>query len=100
MLENKGKPVSFYTKAVWVAAWIVMLVIMAMILRNCATAVSYGSKTEKEAVSYSYSQGEMAGKAGIKAQPQDLNQENPVLRKAYIKGYRDGLDVYKFGPQN
>ena len=97
MIENKEKSVPFYTKVGWVAAWIVMLVIAAMILRNCATAVIYGSRTEKEAVEYYYTQGEKVGKAGLETPTQDLDMENPVLRKAYNKGFREGLDVYKLG---
>jgi hypothetical protein len=97
MIENKEKSVPLYTKAGWVAAWIVMLVIAVMILRNCATAVIYGSKTEQETVDQYYTKGEKVGRAGLEAAPQDLVLENPVLRKAYIKGYREGLDVYKFG---
>jgi hypothetical protein len=95
MSENIEKSVPFYTKAGWVAAWLVMLIIMAMILRNCATSVIYGSKTEKAAVEYSYTQGQKDGQAGQQAESQDLR--NPVLRKAYNKGYRDGLDVHNFG---
>lgn len=97
MNENKEKSVPFYTKYGWVVAWIVLLVIAAMILRNCALSVIYGSKTEKAAVDFSYTQGKKAGEAGLKVQPQDLDMENPVLRKANSKGYRDGLDVYWFG---
>ncbi|MDF1577937.1 MAG: hypothetical protein P1P81_05765 [Desulfobulbales bacterium] len=94
MSENKERFVAIHTKAVWLAAWIVMLVIMAMILRNCVTSVIYGSKTDNAEVAYYYRQGEITGKAGLRAWPTDLDLANPVLRKAYSKGYRDGLDGY------
>jgi hypothetical protein len=97
MDENKEKSVPRHTKVGWVAAWLVMLVLLAMILRNCATAIIYGSSTEKAAVAYSQARGEKAGKADLAAAPQARELANPVLRKAYNKGYRDGLDAARVG---
>jgi len=92
MNEDNKKSIPLYTKAGWVVAWLVMLAIAAMIMRNCAGAIFYGSKTEKEAVEYSYAQGKKAGQTGLKEMPPDLDLDNPVLRKSYNKGYREGLD--------
>lgn len=97
MSENKEKAIPLYAKVGWTATWLVMLVLLAMILRNCATSIIYGSNTEKAEVDFSYARGESAGKAGLKAQPRDRDLENPVLGKAYNKGYRDGLDRYRLG---
>ena len=94
MNENKQKIITVPTKAVWVAAWIVMLVFVGLIFRNCLTSVVYGSKTEDAEVAYYYSQGEKIGEAGLSARTTDLDLGNPVLRKSYSKGYREGLDVY------
>jgi hypothetical protein len=95
MNENKEKSVPLYTKLGWAAAWLVMLLLLAMILRNCATAIIYGRTTAKAAVAYSHARGEKAGESGREPEPRARERENPVLGKAYNKGYRDGLDRYR-----
>ncbi len=97
MSASKEKIVTVPTKAVWIAAWVVMLVFVGLIFRNCVTSVVYGSKTEDAEVAYYYSQGEKIGEAGLPARTTDLDLGNPVLRKSFSKGYREGLDVYVRG---
>ena len=84
--------VPMYTKVGWVVAWAVMVVILSMILRNCATSIFYGSRTEPQAVDSSYKLGLEDGKAGQGPHLRGEAVGNPVLRKAYNKGYRDGID--------
>jgi hypothetical protein len=91
-MNSSTSTVPLYTKIGWGIAWLVMLGFAAMILRNCATSVIYGLKTDPQTIESSYQAGAKDGRAG---QGQDLRGEaveNSVLRKAYVKGYRDGID--------
>lgn len=90
--ETGNAAVPLYTKIGWGLAWVVMLVLVAMILRNCATSVIYGLKTEPQAVEASYQSGLADGSSGKGQKVQGGAEENSVLRKAYVKGYRDGAD--------
>ena len=83
--------VPLYARIGWVVAWGVMAVIVAMILRNCAASVYYGTRTTREEVKRYYELGRGDGLGGGRARGLDL--DNPVLRKSYNKGYRDGLDA-------
>jgi hypothetical protein len=84
--------VPLYTKVGWVVVWVVMVVIAAMILRNCATSIIYGVKTGPQAVESYYKSGLRDGRAGQGPNLRGEGAENPVLRKAYNKGYREGVD--------
>lgn len=92
----KGKalqgPVPLYTKIGWGVAWLLMLVMLAMILRNCATSIYYGSTTDPQKVEVYYQLGMVDGTAGKGPALRDEAVGNPVLRKSYSKGYRDGVD--------
>ncbi|MDD5759434.1 MAG: hypothetical protein PHI06_10165 [Desulfobulbaceae bacterium] len=90
--ESNKAGVPLYTKVGWGIAWIVMLGFAAMILRNCATSVIYGLKTDQQAIDASYQTGMKDGSSGQEENIQGETIENSVLRKAYIKGYRDGVD--------
>lgn len=92
---NQGKEqkeVPLYTKIGWGVAWVVMLAILSMILRNCATSVYYGRKTPPQQVDAFYELGMGDGTSGKGPVHRDEAAENPVLRKAYSKGYREGMD--------
>lgn len=92
-LDETGKAsVPLYTKIGWGVAWVVMLGLTAMILRNCATSVFYGLKTDQPAVDASYQSGLADGRSGKGQAVRGEAVENSVLRKAYVKGYREGVD--------
>jgi len=92
MVESGKASVPLYAKIGWGVAWAVMLGLTAMILRNCATSVFYGLKTDPQAVDSYYQAGVKDGGAGQGQNLQGEGKENSVLRKAYVKGYREGLD--------
>lgn len=92
-------PVPLYTKIGWMVAWVVMLGLAAMILRNCATSIIYGSKTDAKTVDSYYKLGLQDGIAGQGPKLRDEAGENPVLRKAYSKGYREGADRGRRSPE-
>lgn len=84
--------VPLYAKVGWVVAWLVILLMLAMISRNCATSVIYGKKTDPQRIEFFYQQGIVAGREGRSDAMPDEAKDNPVLRKAYSKGYRQGVD--------
>ena len=89
---KSGKAVPLYTKIGWGLAWVVMLGFSAMILRNCATSVFYGLQTNQQTVDASYQAGVKDGSSGQDQNLQGQTEGNSVLRKAYVKGYRDRID--------
>jgi len=91
-METGQAPVPLYTKIGWIMAWVVMLGLLGMIMRNCATSVIYGLKTEQQEVEAFYQSGLEDGSAGKEQNLRGKVEDNSVLRKAYIKGYRTGLD--------
>ena len=91
--NQKSTSVPFYTKVGWVGAWIVMAILTTMILRNCVLSVKYGSQTETSTVESYYQSGIKDGKLGNDFYlPADV-MKNPVLRKSYTKGFREGMDI-------
>jgi len=91
--QQRRAAIPLYARIGWVAAWVLMAVIVSMILHNCVNSVYYGSRTSGEAVRRYYDMGRRAGEAGKEDLPADPGLENPVLRKSFNKGYRDGLDA-------
>ncbi len=91
-MEAGKTSVPLYTKIGWVLAWALMLGLAAMILRNCATSVIYGLKTDQQEVESFYQSGLKDGSSGQGQNLRGKVEENSVLHKAYIKGYRDGID--------
>lgn len=96
---EKTKEIPLYTKVGWVVAWVIMLVILAMIMRNCAWSVIYGRITDQQTVGRYHDRGLADGRAGTPARMSEPVFENPVLRKAYNKGYREGLDEVRLGQE-
>ena len=88
----KDKPIPLYTKVGWVVAWLTMAIIIIMILRNCVTSVKYGSQTEMGTVDSYYELGLKDGQLGKEFSFPEAVKDNPVLRKSYNKGYREGMD--------
>jgi len=97
--EQRSQPVPFYTKVGWIAAWIVMVILSAMILKNCVSSVKYGSQTEQQTVDTYYQLGMKDATLGNEFYlPADV-MSNPVLRKAYNKGYREAMDKQRLSAE-
>ena len=84
--------VPLYAKIGWVLAWVVMLGLITMILRNCATSIIYGLQTDQPTIESYYQMGVKDGRSGQNQNARAGTTENSVLHKAYIKGYREGVD--------
>ena len=63
-----------------------------MILKNCVASVKYGRQTEMTTVDSYYQVGIRDGQLDKEFYLPDEAMKNPVLRKSYNKGYREGLD--------
>lgn len=81
-----------YAKIGWVVAWIFMLGLVTMILRNCATSVFYGVKTDQQTIDQYYQTGIRDGSTGKEQGISGEEKNNSVLLKAYTAGYREGID--------
>ena len=92
---EKEKKVPIYTKVGWVVSWTLMIVIFGMILRNCAGSFFYGPKTDQIMVDQYYQQGIEDGRKEKAASMQDPVFENPIVRKSYNKGFREGMDAVR-----
>lgn len=76
---------------------VIIIVITAMIIKNCIGSFMYGVSTEEKQQSEYYELGYSHGanKAqGIESAPEP-ETENLLLQKLYRKGYRDGWDSVK-----
>lgn len=92
MSENKKIPV--YTKVGIRVTIVLMLILASLMLKNCVSSFIYGANTENEAIEYYYNQGFSAGVDQTKrpAAGNELQINNPLLQKAYHKGFREGRD--------
>ena len=92
---GSSETIPFYAKAGWVVAWLLVLVFLAMISRNCVSSVTYGRNTDQLVLQTYYRQGALDGCEGRAATMPAEATKNPLLRKAYSKGYRQGVDRKK-----
>lgn len=78
---------------------VIILLITAMIIKNCMGSFRYGISTEQEMQKQYYELGYSHGKqkaTGLGESPEP-ETENLLLRKLYRKGYRDGWDSVQPG---
>lgn len=92
MKNKKATPVPFYAKVGWITCWLLMLVLITMIFRNCVGSIKYGSATSSSEIEYYYQQGYSdAVQTGISRSAEMDKLNNPLLKKSYVKGFREGL---------
>lgn len=90
MKQDEGIPL--YAKVGWVVSWALMLLLSGLIFKNCAGSIRYGAGTTNEKINYYYQLGYRDGQAGKPGNDTVTNLvENPLLKKAYSKGFREGL---------
>ena len=73
---------------------VIILLITVMLIKNCMGSFMYGVSTEQELQKEYYELGYSHGmlKAQGLEKPPEPETENLLLRKLYLKGYRDGWD--------
>ena len=92
MNKESTKKIPLYAKVGWVGCWLLMLVLISLIFRNCVGSIKYGSSTESAQIESYYDQGYSDGaKIGVSRSSEMDELNNPLLKKAYVKGFREGL---------
>ena len=93
----KKSEIPLYTKIGFRVTAVLMLLIGLFLIRNCTSSVYYGTATPPAAVQEAYELGLRHGKAqaagDMPATPYD--EKNPMLKKAYQKGFRTGWDAVR-----
>lgn len=94
MKETRKPEIPAHTKWGIRVTTVIILLLTAMIIKNCMGSFIYGVSTEQDQQKQYY---EIGYSHGIqKARGQDNfaepETENPLLRKLYRKGFRDGWD--------
>jgi hypothetical protein len=94
-MTETGKPeIPPHTKWGIRGTVIIILLLTAMIIKNCMGSFMFGTSTEQEQQKKYYDIGYSHGiqKAQGLNKPAEPKTENLLLRKLYRKGYRDGWD--------
>jgi len=94
MRNKEETEIPLYTKWGIRVTGVILLLITVMIIKNCMGSFIYGISTEQEEQKVYYELGYSHGvrKAQGMGEPAEPETENPLLRKLYHKGYRDGWD--------
>jgi hypothetical protein len=94
MKKKETPEIPLYTKwGIRITAFIILL-LTAMILKNCLGSFIYGVATEQELQNQYYELGYRHGRQKAQGLEKEAEPDssNPLLRKLYHKGYRDGWD--------
>lgn len=90
---SKENEIPLYTRIGSKVTIILLLILTAIILKNCIGAFIYGTITDREAITHYYELGYADGsrQAGGSA-VEEPRLDNPLLKKAYRQGFRKGWD--------
>lgn len=91
----KENRIPLYTK-IGIRVTIVLMVILAfMLLKNCIGSLHYGTTTSQDEIQHYYDKGYRDGneQAAGPADHHDPVLDNPLLKKAYRQGFRNGWDA-------
>jgi hypothetical protein len=93
---SENRPIPLYTKIGGRITIVLLLLLGFMLLRNCMGSVYYGTTTNQEEIQRYYDRGYMQGRRQAPdEQESDVTAatDNPLLRKAYRRGFRAGWDA-------
>lgn len=100
MNMKMSKDIPLYTRTGTKVTAILLILFGFMIIKNCAGSIYYGAKTDPETQQHYYARGFTNGSQVAQglAQTPVPTFVNPVLEKAYNKGFQVGWDsVHKAG---
>ena len=101
-MRAKKTDIPLYTKVGIRVTTVLVLLIVFFLIRNCTSSVYYGKTTGPAAIQEAYELGVRQGRdqalGNRPANPHD--DQNPILRKAYQKGFRSGWDAVRNNPPN
>jgi len=94
MEKNKKSEIPLYTKWGIRVTTIIILLLTAMIIKNCLDSFMYGVDTKQELQNQYYELGYSHGRQKAQGMKKEEEPEtnNLLLKKLYHKGYRDGWD--------
>jgi len=94
MRNKEETEIPLYTKWGIRVTGVIIILITVMLIRNCVGSFIYGVSTEQEEQKVYYELGYSHGvrKAQGLGESPEPETANPLLRKLYRKGYRDGWD--------
>ena len=94
-MSAKETGIPLYTKVGIRVTVVLMLIIGFLLIRNCSSSVYYGASTPTIAIQDAYDLGIRHGRTQALGKPPEnpYAEENPVLQKAYQKGFRAGWDA-------
>jgi len=97
MTDTKKPEIPPHTKWGIRVTTVIILLISVMIIKNCMGSFIYGVSTEQDQQKQYYEIGYSHGiqKAKGNENPVEPKTDNPLLRKMYRKGYRDGWDSFQ-----
>ena len=92
MVEKKEIPL--YTKIGFRVTVVILLVLTIFLVQRCVDSVRYGTGTAEMEVLEQYQRGYAAGirQGGMGLPEESVEFENPLLKKAYLRGFREGWD--------
>lgn len=95
---SDNRPIPLYTKIGGRITIILLLLLSFMLLKNCIGSIRYGTTTSQEEINQYYNKGFLDGSIqdddeGI----EEVTNENPLLKKAYRRGFRVGWDTRQRG---
>ena len=100
MKNQTTTKIPLYAKVGWIGCWLLMLVLITLIYRNCAGSIKH-SDTERNEIESYYNQGYSdAVNTGVSRSTEIDALKNPLLKKAYVKGFREGLSARGQEPLN
>jgi 5-bromo-4-chloroindolyl phosphate hydrolysis protein len=90
----KEDKIPLYTSVGIKVTVILMLLLGLMILKNCVSSIIYGTATDDRAIQQYYEMGYTVGEkqARNEATEKKPQIDNPLLNKAYQRGFREGWD--------
>ncbi len=92
MTENDNFKVPFSAKIGWVITWILMVVILVMLGKNFIGSFVFGVGTKNSEIDTYHEMGFSDAKVGEESRLDRLGLDNPLFKKAYKNGYREGID--------
>lgn len=96
-MHAKETDIPLYTKIGFRVTAVVLLIIAFFLIRDCSSAIYYGTVTPQATIRQAYELGERQGKMkALDNKPTSpYPEKNPILRKAYQKGFRAGWDAVR-----
>ncbi len=96
---TKEDKIPLYTSVGIKVTVILMLLLGLMIIKNCASSIYYGTITDDGAIQQYYEMGYTAGEqqALSKVSGNNPQIDNPLLQKAFQRGFRQGWDAQQPG---